>query len=80
LLAWPTRLRFELNTINQSLDNTSTNHYMPSVSEPNNVVSIADWKAKHQRNHDQPQSMSLCVILMGAGGSNWLATLNSIST
>src|SRR5215467_14461244 len=28
LLAWPTRLRFELNTIKQSLDNTNTNHYM----------------------------------------------------
>jgi len=54
------------------------------MRNPNNVVSLADWKAKHQRNISRRlslcRSMFLCVILMAAGGSNWLATLNSTST
>src|SRR5215469_9419980 len=50
------------------------NHYMTGMSEPNNVVSIAEWKAKHhvdQHHMDHGAITRSCLIPTAAIGSNW---------
>jgi hypothetical protein len=79
LLAWPTRLRFEHNTINQSLDNTNTSNYMLSMTDTDNVVSFADWKAKHQRKSDQAQRVSVYVPVRDPDG-RWRLELIGTTT
>ena len=41
---------------------------MLGMSEPNNVVSIADWKAAHQRKRDQAQRVPVYVPVRDADG------------
>jgi hypothetical protein len=59
-----------LAQFNQLLGNSTQPHYMPGMTEPNNVVAIAEWKAEHRHNTDQAQRVPvyvLCVILMAGG-------------
>ena len=41
---------------------------MLGMTEPNNVVSIADWKAKHQRNHGRAQAVPVYVPVRDPDG------------
>jgi len=41
---------------------------MLGMSEPNNVVSIADWKATHQRKLDQAQRVPVYVPVRDPDG------------
>src|SRR5262249_9472968 len=54
--------------IKPTLDNSTQAHHMRGMSEPNNVVSIADWKAKHQRNHSQAQRVPVYVPVRDPDG------------
>jgi len=41
---------------------------MRGMSEPHNVVSIADWKATHQRKSDQAQRVPVYVPVRDPDG------------
>ena len=66
------------SSINQ-LAGVQHNHYMLSMSDPNNIVSLADWKAKHERNQPNVQPVPVYVPVRDPDG-RWRLELTGTTT
>jgi hypothetical protein len=49
------------------------------MNQPNNIVSLADWKAKHQRKRDQAQPVPVYVPVRDPDG-RWRLELTGTTT